>query len=374
MNSAWNWRRFNAMLLKETLQMLRDPSTFLIAFVMPLVMMFLFGYGINLDTSRTRIGLSLQDNSAAARSLAGAFQSSKYFEVVRTEALATLKNDLVAGRVRGVVVIPQTFGRQVARGGGDIQVLTDGSSPNTASFVSSYAEGLRANWAASWRSDHGKLSAPLISIEPRYWFNSALASRYALVPGAIAIVMTMIGSLLTALVIAREWERGTMEAIMATPISMGEFIATKVVPYFLLGLGSMAMCTLMAIFLFGLPFRGSVFALIAIVSCYLVPALGIGLFISAATKNQFVASQIALITAFLPAMLLSGFIYEIQSMPAWVRWLTIIVPARYLVPPLRAVFIAGDNWALYFPNMAAMLGIGTFFFFLALRTTKRRIA
>jgi ABC-2 type transport system permease protein len=184
----------------------------------------------------------------------------------------------------------------------------------------------------------------------------------------------MIGTLLTALVVAREWERGTMEAVMATPLGMGELLATKVLPYFALGLGSMTLCTLIGTFVFDVPFRGSPLALLLISSAFLVPALGQGLLISAALKNQFMASQVALLTAFLPSMLLSGFIFEIESMPRWIQLITYAVPARYLIPSLQTVFIAGDLWGLFLPNMAVMLGFGALFFALAMRATRRRIA
>lgn len=371
----WNAHRFVALLTKELLQVIRDPSTLLIAFVFPVMLIFLFGYGVNLDTARTRIGLSLQDASEPAQSLAGAFQHSRWFEIVASGEPAQLKPLLVANLIRGIIVIPEEFGRQIAHGGGSIQVVTDGTSPNTASFVAGYAEGVRANWMAARTEDTGAAnSALLISIDARYWFNPDLASRYFLVPGAIAIVMTMIGSLLTALVVAREWERGTMEAIMATPVGRTEFIATKVIPYFLLGLISMSLCTVLAITVFGVPFRGSPIALLAIAAAFLVPALGQGLLISSATKNQFVASQIALLTAFLPALMLSGFIYEIASMPRWVQFITYIVPARYLIPALQTVFIAGDNWALFLPNIGILLGFGALFFALTVRATRWRIA
>jgi ABC-2 type transport system permease protein len=363
------------MLVKESLQVMRDPSTLLIAFVLPVMLIFLFGYGVNLDTARTRIGLAVQGSSESAQSLAGAFQSSRWFEVVSSGDLQQLKAELVGSRIRGIVVIPADFGRQVTRGSGSIQVIADGTSPNTASFIAGYAEGVRATWAAARAADTGAGShAAVISVDRRYWFNPELASRYFLVPGAIAIVMTMIGSLLTALVVAREWERGTMEAIMATPVGRGEFMATKVIPYFVLGLGSMMLCTLLAIYVFGVPFRGSVLALLAISAAFLVPALGQGLFISSATKNQFVASQIALLTAFLPAMLLSGFIFELGSMPRWVQLITYAVPARYLIPPLQTVFIAGDNWPLFLPDIGIMLAFGLFFFALTVRANNWRIA
>ncbi|WP_353226433.1 ABC transporter permease [Novosphingobium sp.] len=372
--SGFDPRRFRAMLVKESLQIARDPSTFLIAFVLPVLLLFLFGYGVNLDTARSRVGVVVQDNSAAASSLAGAFQGSRWFDVVATGSVSTLSPDLVAGRIRGIVVIPDGFGRAVAHGGGTIQVLTDGSLPNTASFIGAYAEGVRATWAAARSTDHGAVHPPPIQTVSRFWFNPELKSRYNLVPGSIAVVMTMVGTLLTALVIAREWERGTLEAVMATPVGMAEFIATKVVPYFLLALGSMTLCTVLAITVFGVPFRGSPLALLAIASAFLFPALGQGLLISAATKNQFVASQLALLSAFLPTMLLSGFLFEISSMPKPIQAISYLVPSRYLIPQLQTVFIVGDDWALFLPNIAVLLGFGTVFFVLAVRATRRRIA
>jgi ABC-2 type transport system permease protein len=285
----------------------------------------------------------------------------------------------VAGQIRGIIVIPDGFGREVAQGGGSIQVITDGSLPNTAGFVAAYAEGVRASWASLHAVERGRASpgaqpAAPIAMDHRYWFNPELTSRFFLVPGSIAVVMTMIGTLLTALVVAREWERGTLEGLMATPIGMGEFIITKVVSYFVLALCSMALCTLLAILLFGVPFRGSALALLTISAAFLVPALGQGLLISAATKNQFVASQISLITAFLPTMLLSGFLFEIASMPAPIRLITYLVPARYLIPQLQTVFLAGDHWGLYLPNMGALLAFGALFFGIAVKVTRRRVA
>lgn len=374
MSQGFNPRRFGAMLVKESLQIARDPSTFLIAFVLPMLLLFLFGYGVNLDTARSRIGLSLQDNSEAAHSLAGSFQTSQWFDVRATGSVSELAPQMVGGQIRGIVVIPDGFGRQVSKGGGDIQVMTDGSLPNTASFIAAYAEGVRATWAAARASDRRATRAPPIRTAPRFWFNPELKSRYFLVPGSIAVVMTMVGTLLTSLVIAREWERGTLEAIMATPVGMIEFIATKVVPYFALALLSMTMCAVLAIVVFGVPFRGSPFALFVIASAFLFPALGQGLLISAAFKNQFVASQVALLSAFLPTMLLSGFLFEIGSMPKPIQAITYLVPSRYLIPQLQTVFIAGDDWSLFLPNIAALIGFGFLFFALAVRSTRRRIA
>ncbi|RED17803.1 ABC transporter permease [Parasphingopyxis lamellibrachiae] len=367
-------RRVSALVVKESVQIVRDPSTFLIAFVLPLILLFIFGYGVSLDASRIRIGLVLEDDSAPALSLAQAYQNSDYFDVDMARSVAVVRDRMVAGDLRAMVVIPSDFGAAVQRGERPvIQIITDGSQPNTANFAAGYAEGVRANWAAAENLESGRAQAPPISLATRYWFNPELKSRYFLVPGSIAIVMTMIGTLLTSLVVAREWERGTMEALMATPVSMAEFIASKIVPYFVLGLGSMALCTVLGITVFGVPFRGSILALLAISSAFLLPALGLGLFISAATKNQFVASQIALLTGFLPAFLLSGFLFEISSMPWPIQMLTYIVPARYLIPPLQTVFVAGDIWSLFLPNIVIMLGFGVAFFALSFRATRRSL-
>lgn len=376
MSAAFSLRRLRAMLLKESLQILRDPSTFLIAFVLPMIMLFFFGYAISLDPTRTRIGLALQDSSAPALSLAQAYENSKWFNVSGARDVATLKRELVAGRIRGIVVIPQDFSRQLQLPGGSaqVQVITDGALPNAAGFVAAYAEGVRATWAARQSAGDGAASGQPLELVPRYWFNPGLSSHFFLIPGSIVIVMTMIGTLLTALVVAREWERGTMEALLATPLTMTEFLATKVLPYFLLGLGSMTLCTLLAVFLFGVPFRGSVLALFAISSAFLVPSLGQGLLISAVTKNQFVASQVALLSAFLPSLMLSGFLFEISSMPRIIQWITYMVPARYLVPSLQSVFLVGDLWRSFLRDMAIMLLFGAVFFVLALRATHRRIA
>ena len=373
--SLFNRRRFIAMIRKETLQIFRDPSTLLIAFALPPVLLFLFGYAVNLDTARTHIGVALLDSSEAAYSLTTDFQRSRWFDVDVQRSVGRLKSELVAGRVRGIVVIPSDFGRDAAKGGGEIEVITDGSLPNTANFVAAYAEGVRANWAAGRNNSQQRGSAaPSVSVSARYWYNSELASRDFLVPGAMAIVLTVIGTLLTALVIAREWERGTMEAIMATPVSMAEFIATKVGPYFILGICSALVCVLLGITIFGVPLRGSPATMLLVVSAFLIPALGQGLLISAATKNQFVASQIALLTAFLPALELSGFLYEINSMPRWIQLLTYALPVRYFMPMLQTVFLAGDVWPLLLPNLLVLLGFGLLFFALTIRATRRRIA
>lgn len=370
----FDMRRLRAMMVKEFAQIARDPSTFLIALAMPLLLLFLFGYAVSLDTSGSRVALVMEDSSAPALGLAQSYRASPYFDVELMRNRADARRQMIGGKINGMIVIPQDFGREVKQGRMPrIQIVTNGAEPNTAMFVSSHAQGVFQSWTENEGLPEVMARAPRIDLSARYWYNPGLKSRYFLVPGAIAIVMTMIGTLLTALVVAREWERGTMEAIMATPVTMAEFIASKILPYFFLALASMTLCTVIAVTMFGLPFRGSLLALYLVSAAFLMPALGLGLFISSATRNQFVASQIALLASFLPTFLLSGFLYEISSMPVWIQAITYAVPARYLIPPLQTLFLTGDIWAHFLPNIAVMLGFGLLFFILSFRVTKRSL-
>ena len=367
------FRRFTALVRKEMFQIIRDPSSILIAFVLPLILLFLFGYGVSLDATRVRVGVVVEEPTPIAEDLAASFRASRYFSVRDGRDRRRFEDDLVVGRIRGIIVISSTFARDAAgRGGPQIQVLVDGSDPNTANFVQNYAQGVVATWAALRTAELGAIQ-PAIIVEQRYWFNQELTSRDFLVPGSIAIVMTLVGTLLTSLVIAREWERGTMEAVMATPVTATELLAGKILPYFMLGLAAMTLCVLLAVFLFQVPFRGSIFALYLLSAAFLIPALGQGLLISAATRNQFLASQLALITGFLPSFLLSGFLFEIKSMPLVIQYFTSILPARYLVPSLLTVFLAGDIWPMFLRSIAFMLLIGAALFTLAALNIHKRI-
>jgi ABC-2 type transport system permease protein len=374
MSTSDNSRRLATLIRKEIYQIVRDPSSILITLILPAILLFLFGYGVSLDTARTRIGLVVEDASPLTEELAASFRASPYFTVAYGRDRRQFQDDLVLGRVRGIVVIPATFAADFTAGRKPaLQVIVDGSEPNNANFVQNYTQGTVATWAAL-RQSEGIGQTPPITVEQRFWFNPELTSRFFLVPGSIAIVMTLVGTLLTSLVIAREWERGTMEAVMATPVTATELLIGKIIPYFLLGLTAMTLCLLLAVFVFDVPFRGSLIALYALCATFLIPALGQGLLISAVTKNQFLASQVALITAFLPAFLLSGFLFEIDSMPVVIQWITVIVPARYLIPSLQTVFLAGDIWPMFARSIAIMLLMGMVLFTLAARNIRKRIA
>ncbi len=368
-------RRLFALMLKEARQVVRDPSSILIAFVLPLILLFLFGYGVSLDATRTKIGVVMEAPSPSARDLVASFQASPYFEVRLATDRREFEEPLARGAIRGMVVIPATFDADLRKRSRspEVQVVLDGTDPNTAALVQGYAQGVISNWASLRAIEQGK-APPGSGPEDRFWFNPERSSRYFLVPGSVAVVMALVGTLLTALVVAREWERGTMEALMATPVTVVELLLGKVVPYFLLGLGSMSLCASIAVFVFQVPFRGSVSALFAISSAFLLPALGQGLLISAATKNQFLASQIALLSSFLPTFLLSGFIFEINSMPKVIQWICQVVPARWLIPSLQTVFVAGDLWSVFLKDIAVMALFGAILLALAMRTTRKKVA
>lgn len=372
-------RRLRALIRKEFLQILRDPSSILIAFVLPLILLFIFGYGVNLDSNRLPIGLVLEDTSPDIASLATAFTNSRFFAVRTAQDRRVFIPDLVAGRLRGIVVVPRNFFSQgMGEYGADspdmtIQVITDGSEPNIAFFVQNYAQGVVRVWGRHQSKDLGARFEEPISVEPRFWFNEELKSRNFLLPGSIAVTMTLIGTLLTSLVIAREWERGTMEALMATPVTITELLLGKLIPYFLLGLGSMVVCWMVATLWYEVPFRGSFTALLAATSVFLLTALGQGLLISSFSKNQFLAAQIALMAGFLPALMLSGFVFEIASMVAPVRGVTYAVAARYFVSTLQTLFLTGTLWPMLLKAMGAMLVISAVFFILTARKTVKRL-
>lgn len=368
---GFSGRRLLALVRKEGLQVVRDPSAILIAFVLPVILLFLFAYAVSLDIRQVPIGLVLESDDPSAQSLAAAFSGTRYFQVTPARDRRQVAGSMAAGDLKGFVVIPADFAHRLAEplAGPLVEIITDGSQPNNAGFVANYAEGVVLGWAQA----AGLAPAPRVDLRPRFWFNPEIESRRFLVPGAIAIIMTMIGTLLTALVLAREWERGTLEALFSTQARVAEILVGKLLPYFGLGLLATLGSAALAIGVFGLPLQGSWGALLLVSAVFLVPALGQGLVISAIAKNQFIAAQAALFTGFLPAFLLSGFLFEIDSMPAPIRAISLIVPARYFIASLQTVFLAGDTWSVLVPNMAAMLTIGAVFFALARLKTRKSL-
>ena len=372
-------RRIFALIRKESLQIRRDPSAFLIAGVLPLLLLVIFGYGVSLDLRRVPVAVVVETPTPEAASLLSAYRNSRYFTVREARHRIEVEDDLVAGRLSGIIVLASDFADRLGRGEtAPVHVIVDGGDPNTAGLVQGYAQGVWQNWLAQEAVSKASLAdrpaaRPLLSTEARYWYNPGLTSRESLLPGAVAIVLTIIGTLLTALVVAREWERGTMEALLATPAGRLEFLLGKIVPYFALGMAAMGLSVGAAVWLFGLPFRGSAGALLAVSSAYLLAMLTLGLLISTRTKNQFVACQAALIVGFLPAFMLSGFLFEIDSMPAPVRLLAAVLPPRYYVASLQTLFLAGDVPAVLVPNTMVLVGFAAVLFTLLARSTPVRL-
>ncbi len=369
-----NAMRLGGLIRKEVLQILRDPSSIAIAFVLPLVLLLLFGYGISLDAREVPIGIVIEEPSVAASSFAGSFLHSPYFHPVLFRHRQPAEAALVRGELDAMVVLRQDFARRARRPqGAPVQVVVDGTDANTARLVTGYAAGAWQTWLGHEARLRGRPLPPPAVLEHRIWFNAAVRSRNFLIPGLIAIIMTLIGALLTALVVAREWERGTMEALLVTRVTRFELLVGKLAPYFVLGMGGMALSVAMAVFLFGVPFRGSVGVLVAASALFLLAALGMGLLISTVARNQFVAGQIAIITAFLPAFILSGFIFDIASMPQPIQAITYLISARYFVAALQSLFLAGDVWSVLVPNLAALALIGIVFLGLTWRRTRTRL-
>jgi ABC-2 type transport system permease protein len=369
------WQQLAAVMIKEAKQVTRDPSSWIIAVVLPLTFLFLFGYGISLDTTVVKIAMVREDHGRDARDFAAALTDSKWFLVVPAVDRAAGERLLQDQAVKAVVIIPAEFSRflDAQNTTAQVQVLVDGAEPNTANFVHGYVQSIWSMFLSARGLQQGaSLTAP-VNVEVRFWYNANAISRWFLIPGSMTVIMTLLGTLLTSLVIAREYERGTLEALYATPLTRGQILIGKSLPYFVLAMVSMAVCVLTALLLFQLPLRGSLLTLGLVSAVFLVPALGQGLLISVTMKSQMAAAQLGLMTGYLPAMMLSGFLFDIHSMPAWLRAITYAIPARYMNISLQTVFLAGDLWAVLLPNMLFMLIVGAAFFGLTWRRLHKRI-
>ena len=373
-NASGRWRRIRALIIKESRQLVRDPSSLVVGFLLPMILLLLFGFGMSFDATRVKVGLVIEEPSPDTDWFLASLSNTPFFEVHQTTDRRTLYDDLAAGRLNGMITLSGDFTQRLERGDtAGVQLITDGSDPNTASLISGYVQGAWISWARQRAITAGRTAPAFITIEPRFWYNPELESRRFLVPGSIALILMMIGALLTALVVSREWERGTIEALLATPVGTFEFIIGKLVPNFLLGMCAMAVCILAALFVFHIPLRGSLLALIGFTSVFLIVALGIGLLISTVARTQFLASQIALLLAFMPGLYFSGFLFEIASMPQPLRAFSAIVPAKYYVQGLQTIFLVGDLASVLVPCTLALLAMAIVLFALTARNTRRRL-
>ncbi|WP_298137873.1 ABC transporter permease [Acidiferrobacter sp.] len=369
-----NSQRIRALMRKETLQILRDPSSIAIAFVMPLFLLLLFGYGVSLDARHVPIALVASHQTRQTSAFFADFQSSAYFHPRFYPDMPSARRALMHRDVDGIVWLRSDFSRGTLEGAATpVSVIVNGVNANNARILEGYVQGVWANWLAVQAQKRGDALVVPVDVRSRVWFNPALRSHDYLVPGLIALIMTLIGALLTALVVAREWERGTMEALMASPVTMAEILVGKLVPYFGLGMGGMALTLVLAVGLFSVPLVGSLWVLALCSALFLMTALGMGLLISTVAKNQFVAGMIALVATYLPAFILSGFIFDIHSMPWPIRLITHLIAARYFVSILQTLFLAGDVWPVIIRNSAALIAIAAIFLGIVARISRKRL-
>ena len=349
-------RRLAALTRKEVRQVLRDRSNLAVGLALPLALILLFGYGLSFDVKHAPIAIVMEDRSPGARDVVAGLQGTPYLDPVWAGSMAEAERLMRRGRVDAIVRLPVDFSRRRAEGDARVQLLLNGVDQGTASTLEGYVSGALATPLLQQLDRSGsRQPGGGIALVQRMWFNEAGNSTWYLVPGLIALVMTLIGAFLTSLLIAREWERGTLESLFVTPVRPLELVLAKLVPYLVNGAIDLAMCLLAARFLFQVPMRGSL-ALVALSSMlYLGVSLLLGLWISGVTRNQFQASQLALLASFMPAMMLSGFVFDLRNMPLVVQVVSQLLPATHFMSVIKTLFLAGNDWSLVLRKCGILL-------------------
>lgn len=376
-----SFTRFLAVARKEVVQILRDSRSLIIVLIMPVVLVLLFGYGVNLDFKGLPVYVYDRDGSQQSQDLLKRFQASEYFDVRQVVSnYPALTRALDDGRAKMGIVIPWDFSQRLSDGRpAEIQALVDGSDDNTANVLTGYAEavvqGYSVDIQVNWLRTRGQVVPPApVSVENRTWYNEDLESSAFIVPGVLALVMSVIGAFLTSLTIAREWERGTMEQLISTPVTPVEIMLGKLAPYFAIGMFDVIVCAVIAVYWFQVPFRGSSLTLLLSSAMFLVVVLALGFYVSVIAKSQLAASQIALLSTFLPAFLLSGFLFPIEQMPAVLQWITRILPPRYYVSVLKKIFLKGTPTALLYADLVPLAVFALVLTLLATASFHKRLA
>jgi ABC-2 type transport system permease protein len=368
------YRRVRAMARKEFLHIVRDTRSLVMALLVPLFMLVLFGYALSLDVDHIPTMIVDQDQTPASRDLRSRFEGTPYFDVRGVETSAALVNrEIDRSHVLLAVVIPAGFHRDLSRGERtSVQLLLDGSDSNTASIAINYAQALISVWSLERMA--GRRPVMPVEAQVRVWYNSDLKSRNFLIPGLIAVVLMIIAALLTSLTIAREWENGSMEQLLSTPLRPAEIVLGKLAAYFAIGAVDVLTSVLMGVLVFDVPLRGNLFFLAFSSGIFLFGALSWGILISAIAKTQLLAYQMGMLSSFLPAFLLSGFMYSIENMPQAIQIATYIVPARYFIAILKAVYLKGEGMALLWVQILFLAIYGAVVFALATRKIGHKVA
>lgn len=362
-----------ALIKKEIKQILKDPSSILIAFILPLISILIYMYGINLDSIKVTLGVKNDDLSPEISTLVKSFGHSKYVNSIIYDNTGDIENAIIKSKIKGAVIIPNDFINKLSRKDtADLLVITDGSEVNSANYVQNYASAIANNWLMTSKFK-STVKQPKISAEIRTWYNPDLDSHYFILPGSIAITMTLIGILLTSLVVAREWERGTMEALLSTGVKRIHIILGKYIPYFILGMLSLAFNIFLCICVFKIPFRGNYAVLFLVSSLFLLTSLGIGINISSILKNQFLSSMVAMSLGFMPALMLSGLMFPINSMPVFFQHLTRIMPPRYYVAFIESEFMAGTVIEIVLINTIYLGILGIILFIAGYKNTSMQL-
>lgn len=366
-------RRLRALVHKEFLQLGRDRSSLLLGVVLPLLLILLIGYGISLDVKNVPTAVVLEDASPTARDAVSFLDGSPYFSPRYVTSMKEAERLLKSRDVDVILRLPPDFSRRLAQGNAKAQAVLYGVNTTTAMSAQAYLEAGFAALAAQESAVLTQEPTGQAAVESRLWFNDANTSSWFFIPGLIMLIMTIVGVFLTAVVMAREWERGTFESLFVTPVRAAELILAKMIPYFCVAMAGMGLCLIAGRFLYELPMRGSLLLILGVSMLYLVVALGIGLTISAVTKNQFVACQIALLVSFMPSLMLSGFMFDPHSQPVVIRAISRLFPTTYYLELLKSLFLAGNNWPLLIKNSLLLTIYAVFFLALAGKITRKKV-
>ncbi|HHD7462695.1 TPA: ABC transporter permease [Klebsiella oxytoca] len=349
-------RRLVSLTRKETRQLVRDKSNLAVGFLLPVVLILLFGYGMSFDLSKARVAVVQEQNTVQSYHVITALQGSRYLSVQEYPSLVAAQAALQRDEIDAIVRIPSDYAESSQTGNGKLQLLLNGAVTSVASSAQGYITGaLSVQTAVDADRQNAVIGTGAVSVEQRMWFNEAGNSTWFIVPGIIVLILTLIGAFLTGLLIARERERGTLEALFVTPVRPLELVLAKLAPYMVIGAIDLVMCLLAAHYLFTIPIRGSLLAIITSSMLYLLVSLGMGLTISGFAPSQFLASQIALLASFMPAMMLSGFVFDIRNLPLVVQIVSQVLPATHFMSLIKTLFLGGDDWPLFFSQCGILL-------------------